>query len=68
MLFFQSIGYSCLPTAKDSDGFVSLDLSHKENYVKDNQQQFVEAIHKLLGSKPTLSVCVDGVRCLPGDK
>lgn len=68
MLFLQSIGYSCLPTAKDSDGFVSLDLKHKESYIKENQQQFVEALHKCLGSKPTLSVCVDGVRSLPSDR
>ena len=65
---FKAIGYSCLPSAKDSDGFVSLDLKHKESYLKDHQQQFVEELHKVLGSKPTLSVCVDGVRSLPGDK
>ncbi|XP_057314054.1 nucleoporin p54-like isoform X1 [Hydractinia symbiolongicarpus] len=65
---FKSIGYSCLPTAKDSDGFVSLDLKHKEGYIKENQQQLVEALHKCLGSKPTLSVCVDGVRSLPSDR
>jgi len=65
---FMAIGYSCLPSAKDSDGFVAIDLKHKESYVKENQQQFVEAIQKILGSKPTLSICVDGVRSLPGDK
>lgn len=65
---FKSIGYSCLPSAKDSEGFISLDLKHKESYVKDNQTQLVEELHKVLGSKPTLSVCVDGVRNLPGDK
>lgn len=65
---FKTIGYSCLPSAQDSDGFISFDLKHKEDYVKQNQQQFVEAISKILGNKPTLSVCVDGVRSLPGDK
>jgi len=65
---FKAIGYSCLPTARDSDGYVSLDLKHEESYVKQHQQQFVEEISKILGSKPTLSVCVDGVRSLPGKK
>jgi len=64
----KTIGYSCLPSAKDSDGYVSLDLKHKEDYVKANQQQLVESITKILGSKPTLSVCVDGVRSLPNNK
>lgn len=65
---FKSIGYSCLPSSKDSEGFVSLDFKHKESYVKENQTQLVEELHKVLGSKPTHSVCVDGVRNLPGDK
>jgi len=65
---FKTIGYSCLPSAKDSDGFVSFDLKHKEDYVKTNQQQFVESISKIMGNKPTFSVCVDGLRSLPGDR
>uniref|UniRef100_T2MAU9 Nucleoporin p54 n=1 Tax=Hydra vulgaris TaxID=6087 RepID=T2MAU9_HYDVU len=65
---FKTIGYSCLPSAKDSDGFVSLDLKHKEDYVKQNQTQLVDSIHKILGSQTTLSVCVESVRSLPGDK
>ncbi|XP_065059226.1 nuclear pore complex protein Nup54-like isoform X2 [Rhopilema esculentum] len=65
---FKTIGYSCLPNAKDSEGLVALDLKHKLEFVKTNQQQLVESLHKVLGSKPTLVVCVDGVRELPEDK
>eukprot|EP00794_Sanderia_malayensis_P007093 gene7093-7895_t len=65
---FKSIGYSCLPNAKNSDGLVALDLKHKIDYVKNNQQQLVESLHKVLGSKPTLVVCVDGVKELPDEK
>ena len=62
------MGYSCLPSAKDEDGFVSLDFKHSESYVKTNQQALVEHLTKIFGNKPGLSVCVDGVRALPGDK
>ena len=64
----KTIGYSCLPNAKDSDGLIALDLKHKIDYVKTNQQQLVENLHKILGGSPTLVVCVDGVRELPEDK
>ena len=57
-----------MPNAKDSDGLIALELKHKLDVVKTNQQQLVESIHKALGSKPTLVVCVDGVRELPEDK
>ena len=57
-----------MPNAKDSEGLIALDLKHKLDFVKANQQQLVESLHKILGSKPTLVVCVDGVRELPENK
>lgn len=68
LFLLQTIGYSCLPNAKDSDGLIALDLKHKIDYVKTNQQQLVESLHKILGGSSTLVVCVDGVRELPEDK
>ena len=43
-------------------------ISKKEQDVKTHQQQLVEALHKLFGSKPSLVVFVDGLKSLPEDK
>jgi len=65
---FKAVGYAKVPSASDEDGFVGLELKHSESYVKTNQQALVESIHKVLNNETSLSVCVDGVRSLPGDK
>ena len=43
-------------------------LKKKQAEVSGVQQQIVDTIHKILGSKPTLSVCVEGVRPIPEDR
>lgn len=65
---FKAVGYSCIPSGPDSAGLVALTISKKEQDVKTHQQQLVEALHKLFGSKPTLVVFVDGLKSLPEDK
>ena len=64
----QAVGYSCLPKKKNEDGLVVVVFAKKMADVTTNQQQVVDAFQKLLGSKPNLTVCVDGVRELPSDK
>eukprot|EP00058_Branchiostoma_floridae_P001530 XP_002587018.1 hypothetical protein BRAFLDRAFT_103834 [Branchiostoma floridae] len=53
---------------RDEDGLVALDFNKKDQDVRNAQQQLVETLHKILGSKPTHSVNVESVRPLPGDK
>ncbi|XP_013783741.1 nuclear pore complex protein Nup54-like [Limulus polyphemus] len=62
---FKVISYSCLPTNKPEEGHVSLIINKKDTEVHSQQQHLVDSLHRLLGSKPTLSVCVEGVRALP---
>ncbi|XP_022079496.1 nuclear pore complex protein Nup54-like [Acanthaster planci] len=65
---FKTVGYSVKPTSKDEDGLVILHFKKKEEEIRSLQQQLVDALFKILGSKPTLSVCVEDVKQLPDDK
>ncbi|XP_070552255.1 nuclear pore complex protein Nup54-like [Ptychodera flava] len=65
---FKTVGYSCKPTSKNEDGLVALVIKRKASEIKQQQQQLVDSLFRILGSKPTLSVCVEGVRALPDDK
>lgn len=65
---FKAIGYSCLPQCKNEDGLVGLIFNKMESEIRNNQQQMVDSIHRILQSKTTLSVCVEGVKPLPEDK
>lgn len=64
----QAVGFSCIPSSKDEDGLVALALNKKEVDVRNQQQQLVESLHKVLGGNPTLSVNVEGVKALPDDQ
>lgn len=66
--FFKAVGYSCIPQSKNEDGLVSLIFSRKQNEVCDNQQLIVDALHRILGSKPNIMVCVEGVKPLADDR
>ena len=68
LFFSQVVGYNRLPTASETDGFVSIQVKKKESEVRQQQQALVQALHKALGSKPTLMVCVEGVKPLPEDR
>uniref|UniRef100_V5IDF5 Putative nucleoporin p54 strongylocentrotus purpuratus n=2 Tax=Ixodes ricinus TaxID=34613 RepID=V5IDF5_IXORI len=65
---FKAIGYSALPTSKPEDGLVALVFEKRLEDVQPVQTQLVEGLHRVLGSKPTLSVCVDGLKSLSPDK
>lgn len=66
--FFKAVGYSCIPQSKNEDGLVSLIFSRKQNEVCDNQQLIVDALHRILGSRPNIMVCVEGVKPLADDR
>ncbi|CAB3985023.1 nucleoporin p54-like, partial [Paramuricea clavata] len=65
---FKSVGYSCKPSEPDSAGLVALTIAKKEQEVKNHQQQLVEMLQKIFGSKPNVAVFVEGLKPLPEDK
>ncbi|XP_015219347.1 nucleoporin p54 isoform X5 [Lepisosteus oculatus] len=65
---FKAVGYSCISASKDEDGLVVLAFDKKEVDVRNQQQQLVESLHKLLGGNQTLTVNVEGVKALPDDQ
>ncbi|XP_030836901.1 nucleoporin p54 isoform X2 [Strongylocentrotus purpuratus] len=65
---FKAVGYSVKPTAKTKDGLVVLHFNKKDTEIRSQQQQMVDSLYRILGSKPSLSVCVEDVRPLPNDK
>jgi hypothetical protein len=62
------VGYSCKPSEPDSAGLVALTIAKKEQEVKNHQQQLVEVLQKIFGSKPNVAVFVEGLKPLPEDK
>ena len=68
VLFLKVVGYSRLPVASNEDGHLSLEIKKKESEVRAVQQGLVDALHKCLGSKPTLMVCIEGIKPLPDDR
>ncbi|XP_078325734.1 nuclear pore complex protein Nup54-like isoform X2 [Crassostrea virginica] len=62
---FKAVGYNRLPKTKNEDGLVSLFIKKPEEEVRKNQQQIVDALFAIFGSKPQLSVCVEGIKKLP---
>lgn len=65
---FKAVGYNRLPRSRNEDGLVSIVIKKKESEVTAQQQQVVDQLFKILGSKPHLSVCVEGIKTLPDDK
>ncbi|BFZ05156.1 hypothetical protein BsWGS_08195 [Bradybaena similaris] len=65
---FKALGYHLIPKGSNELGHVALVLAHKEEEVAAAQQQVVDTVHRILGSQPTLSVCVEGIKPLPEDR
>lgn len=57
-----------MPKAKNEDGFVAIIFNKKFEDIRKNQQQVVDTLSRAFGSKPNMSVCVEGVKQLPEDK
>lgn len=56
-----------IPQGRNEDGLVVIVLKKKETEVSAAQQQVVDAINKVL-ARPTMSVCVEGIRPIPEDR
>ncbi|XP_051783746.1 nucleoporin p54 isoform X2 [Erpetoichthys calabaricus] len=65
---FKAVGYNCMSDSKDEDGLVVLIFNKKEADVRNQQQQLVESLHKVLGGSQTVTVNVEGVKTLPDDQ
>ncbi|XP_005112153.1 nucleoporin p54 isoform X2 [Aplysia californica] len=65
---FKALGYHLIPKGNNEAGQVALVLAKKETDVLAAQQQIVDTLHKILGSKPTLNICVEGVKSMPEDR
>ncbi|BFZ15315.1 hypothetical protein BsWGS_18354 [Bradybaena similaris] len=65
---FKALGYHLIPKGSNELGQVALVLARKEEEVAAAQQQVVDTMHRILGSRPTLSVCVEGIKPLPEDR
>ncbi|GIY25962.1 nucleoporin p54 [Caerostris darwini] len=65
---FKAVGYSCLPSAKPEDSLVGIVFNKKDKEIISQQQQVIDALHKCFGSKPTISVSIDGVKALTEDR
>lgn len=64
----KAVGYSCISDSKNEDGLVNLVFGKSQEEVSTNQQQIVDALHKFLGSRANLIVCVDSIKPVLGDK
>lgn len=64
----QALGYHLIPKGNNEQGQLVLVLNRKEADVISAQQQVMDMLHRILGSKPTLSVCVEGIKTLPEEK
>ncbi|XP_014680788.1 PREDICTED: nucleoporin p54-like [Priapulus caudatus] len=65
---FKAIGFSRIPEGRNEEGLCMLIINKKDTEVIQQQQQLVDSLYRLLGSKPTLSVCVEGVKPIPDNK
>ena len=66
--FLQALGYHLIPSGSSEQGQVALVLNKKESEVTAHQQQIMDTLHKILGSKPSLNVCVEGLKSLPENR
>ena len=75
-LLHQAVGYNLIPKNKNSDGLIAVTFNKKfeelvkvqQNVVDSFQKIVLEAVQKIPGNKPTISVCVEGVKQMPDDK
>ncbi|XP_059154132.1 nucleoporin p54-like [Physella acuta] len=65
---FKALGYHLIPKGSNDLGQLALVLGRKEEEVTAAQQQIVDTLQRILGNKPTLSVCVEGIKPLPEDR
>ncbi|KFM79340.1 Nuclear pore complex protein Nup54, partial [Stegodyphus mimosarum] len=61
---FKAVGYSCLPTSKPEECLIGIIFNKKDQEILSQQQQLTDTLHKCFGSKPAISVVIDGIKAL----
>ncbi|EDW09386.1 probable nucleoporin Nup54 [Drosophila mojavensis] len=65
---FKAIGYSRMPGKDNKLGLVALNFDRELATIKTQQQQIVQTLHSLMGSKPNLLVHIDVLKELENKK
>ncbi|XP_023162176.1 probable nucleoporin Nup54 [Drosophila hydei] len=65
---FKAIGYSRMPGKDNKLGLVALNFDRDLATIKAQQQQIVQTLHSLMGSKPNLMVHIDVLKELENKK
>ncbi|XP_069702368.1 nucleoporin p54 [Periplaneta americana] len=59
---FKAIGYSCMPSSDNAQGLVTITFNKKEEEVRSQQAQLVTSMNIVLGSKPNLTLTIEGIK------
>ncbi|KAH8319708.1 hypothetical protein KR074_004318 [Drosophila pseudoananassae] len=59
---FKAIGYSRMPGKDNKLGLVALNFNRELSAIKPHQQQVVQTLHSLFGSKPNMLVHIDSIK------
>ncbi|XP_033152174.1 probable nucleoporin Nup54 [Drosophila mauritiana] len=68
MCRFKAIGYSRMPGKDNKLGLVALNFCRELSAVKPHQQQVIQTLHSLFGSKPNMLVHIDSIKELENKK
>lgn len=59
---FKAIGYSCMPSSDNAEGLVVITFNKKEEELRTQQAQLISSLNVVLGSKPNLTITVEGIK------
>ncbi|EDV36242.1 uncharacterized protein Dana_GF12062 [Drosophila ananassae] len=65
---FKAIGYSRMPGKDNKLGLVALNFNRDLSAIKPHQQQVVQTLHSLFGSKPNMLVHIDSIKEMENKK
>ncbi|XP_062128358.1 probable nucleoporin Nup54 [Drosophila sulfurigaster albostrigata] len=65
---FKAIGYSRMPGKDNKLGLVALNFDRELATIKTQQQQIIQTLHSLMGSKPNILVHIDALKELENKK
>ncbi|XP_022227777.2 probable nucleoporin Nup54 isoform X1 [Drosophila obscura] len=65
---FKAIGYSRMPGKDNKLGLVALNFDRDLSAIKPHQQQVIQTLHSLFGSKPNMMVHIETIKELENKK
>ncbi|ALC41604.1 Nup54 [Drosophila busckii] len=65
---FKAIGYSRMPGKDNKLGLVALNVDRELSVIKPQQQQIIQTLHTLMGSKPNILVHIDAIKEMENKK